>query len=89
MTDSHVGYGEVYLVEDGDDLEVVLHRQVEVGEGLRLDALARVHDQQRPLAGRYGARDLVGEVDVARGVYQVQGPLAVAPLVAGRARPGL
>src|SRR5215211_5741298 len=77
----YVGYGEVYLVEDGDDLQVVLHRQVQIGERLRLDALARVHDQERTLAGGYGARDLVGEVHVARGVYEVERPLAVASVV--------
>ena len=77
----NVGYGEVYLVEDGDDLQVVLHRQVEVGERLGLYALARVHDEERSLAGCYGPRDLVGEVDVARGVDQVQVPLAVVPVV--------
>ncbi len=77
----YVRDGEVYLVEDGDDLEVVLHGEVEVGEGLGLDALARVDDEQRPLAGGDGARDLVGEVDVAGGVYEVQVPRAVVPLV--------
>ena len=81
VTAGDVRYGEVYLVEDGDDLEVVLHREVEVGEGLGLDALAGVDDEQRSLAGGDGARDLVGEVDVSRGVYKVQVPLAVAPLV--------
>ena len=41
-------------------------RQVEVGERLRLDALRGVDDQDRALAGGQRARDLVGEVDVAR-----------------------
>ena len=40
----HIGHGEVDLVQDRDDLEVLLHGQVEVGEGLRLDPLARVHN---------------------------------------------
>jgi hypothetical protein len=48
VTAGHVGYGEVYLVEDGDDLEVVLHRQVQVRERLGLDALARVDDEEAP-----------------------------------------
>jgi hypothetical protein len=63
--------GEVDLVDDRDDLEVVLDREVGVGERLRLDALRRVDDQQRPFAGRQRA-DLAGEVDVARRVDQVE-----------------
>jgi hypothetical protein len=77
----HVGDGEVDLVEDRDDLQVVLHRQVQVGERLGLDALARVHDEECPLASRDCARDLVGEVHVPRGVDEVQRPLAVVATI--------
>ena len=48
------------------------HREVGVGERLRLDALAGVHDQHRALARGQRARDLVAEVHVAGGVDQVQ-----------------
>src|SRR5215212_7497359 len=68
----NIGYGEVYLIEHGDDLEVMLHRQIEVRECLSLYALARIDDQECAFTGRYGARDLVGEVDVARCIYQAQ-----------------
>ena len=61
-----VGGRQVDLVDHRDDLEVVLDRQVGVGERLRLDALRGVDHQQRPLARGQAARDLVGEVDVAR-----------------------
>ena len=57
---------QVDLVDRGDHLEVVLEGEVEVGERLGLDALARVDQQHRALAGRDRARDLVGEVHVAR-----------------------
>ena len=40
---------QVDLVDDRDDLEVVLDREVGVGQRLRLDALRRVHQQQRAL----------------------------------------
>jgi len=63
---------QVDLVEHRDDLEVVLEGQVEVGEGLRLDALGGVHEQDRALAGGEAAGDLVGEVDVAGGVDEVE-----------------
>ena len=63
---------QVDLVDDGDDLEVVLEREVRVGECLRLDALRRVDDEQRALARLQRARDLVGEVHVARRVDEVE-----------------
>ena len=64
--------GQIDLVDDGDDLEVVLDRQIGVGQRLRLDALRGVDDEQRPFRRGQRARDLVGEVDVARRVDQVQ-----------------
>ena len=77
-----IGRRQVDLVEHRDDLEVVVERQVDVGQGLRLDALGGVDHQDRPLAGGEAARHLVREVDVARGVDQVQDVvLAVAGAV--------
>ena len=43
-----------------------------VRDGLGLDALGRVDDEDSALAGLERARDLVGEVDVTRRVDQVQ-----------------
>ena len=36
---------QVHLVDDRDDLEVLLHRKQDVGDGLRLDALNRIHHE--------------------------------------------
>ena len=74
---------QVDLVHDGDDLEVVLDREVGVRERLRLDPLRRVDDEQRAFARLQRARDLVGEVDVPRRVDQVQ----LVALPRARARP--
>ena len=63
---------QVDLVDDGDDGEVHLHRQVHVGDGLGLDALRGIHDEQRPFAGAQAARHLVGEIHVAGRIDQVQ-----------------
>ena len=49
--------------------------QIEVGQGLGLDPLAGIDEQQRAFAGSQGAGDFVGEVDMPRGVDQVQGCL--------------
>ena len=67
-----IGVRQVDLVDDGDDRQIVLEREVDVGHRLRLDALGRVDDQERALAGGQAAADLVGEVDVAGSVDQVQ-----------------
>ena len=67
-----LGARQVDLVEDRDQLEAGLDRGVGVGDGLRLDPLGGVDDEQRALAGGERARDLVGEVDVAGRVDQMQ-----------------
>ena len=74
--------GQVDLVEHRHDLVAGVERMIDVGERLRLDALARVDDQERALAGGERARHLIGEVDVAGRVHQVEDVgLAVLGLV--------
>ena len=63
---------QVDLVDDGQQLEVVLDREVRVRNRLRLDALGRVDDEHRALTCLERARDLVGEVDVPGRVDQVE-----------------
>ena len=65
-------HGQVDLVDDGDDGQVVLQGNVDVGQGLGLNALAGIHHQQHPLAGAQAPRDLVAEVHVAGSIDEVQ-----------------
>ena len=51
---------------------MIVERLVYVGERLRLDALRRIDHQQCALACRERSRHLVGEVDVARCVDEIQ-----------------
>ena len=67
-----LGGGQVDLVEDRDDLVLGVQRLVDVGQRLGFDALRGVDHQQRAFAGGEAAADLVGEIDVARGVHQVE-----------------
>ena len=67
-----IGAGQVDLVDDRDDRQLLLHGEVDVGERLRLDALRGVDDEDRALAGRERSAHLVREVDVARRVDQVE-----------------
>src|SRR5690606_9168129 len=66
------GGRQVDLVEHRDDLQVVLHGQVQVRQGLRLDALGRIDQQDGSLARGERPADLVGEVDVPWRVDHVQ-----------------
>jgi hypothetical protein len=83
-----VGRGKVDLVEDRNDLQVVVQRQVQIGEGLGFDSLRSVNEQDRPLARRKRARDLVGEIDVAGSVDHVERkrPVGRGPRHADRLR---
>ena len=87
-TTSGSALGRSILLMTGDDLEVVLDGQVDVGQRLGLDALGGVDHQQRAFAGGQRARDLVGEVDVAGRVDQVElVHLAVWPPYSACGRP--
>ena len=72
-----VGRRQVDLVEDRDEREVLAQREVDVGERLGLDALRGVDDEDRALAGLQAVADLVGEVDVAGRVDEVE-PVGLA-----------
>ena len=67
-----IGARQVDLVDDGDDLQIVLKRHIDVGERLRLDALRRIDNEQRALARCETPRHLIGEIDVPRRVDEVQ-----------------
>ncbi len=66
------GGGQVDLVQNRHDFVAGIQRLIDVGQGLRLDALAGVDDQQRAFNRAHRAGDFVGKVDVAGGVDQVQ-----------------
>ena len=51
---------------------IVVDGLIDVGQGLGLHALTGVHHQERALARGQTAADLIGEVDVAGGVDQVE-----------------
>ena len=72
------GNRQVYLIYDRDDGQIVLQGEVDVCEGLGLNALGGVHNQQRAFAGSQGAGDLVAEVHVTGRVDEVELVVAVA-----------
>ena len=66
------GRGQIDLVDDRDDLQVVMQREVGIRKSLRLHALGSVHHQQRAFAGLQAAGNFVGKIDVAGSVDEVQ-----------------
>ena len=74
MSLDSVGLGllQVDLVDDGNDDQVLVERQVGVSQGLGFDALDGVDHQEHPLACGQAAGDLVGEIDVPWCVDEVE-----------------
>ena len=64
--------GKVDLVDGRNNIQIGVHGERRVGNGLRLDALRGVHDEHRTLASCQRTRDLVGEVHVARRIDQIE-----------------
>ncbi len=67
-----IGGRQVDFIHDRNDFQVVLNGQIQIGNGLCLNALRRIHDQQGAFTGRNAARHFVAEVDVSWSVNQVQ-----------------
>ena len=68
----HLRAFHIDFVQDGDDFQPVVDGQVEVGNGLGLNALRGIHHQQGALAGSDGARHLIRKIHVSGSVDEVQ-----------------
>ena len=75
--DVEVDVRKVDLIDDGYDLEALLHGEICVRERLGLDPLRRVDEQHCAFACRERAAHLVREVNVTRRVDQIQ--LVISP----------
>ena len=62
----------VYLVEYGNNLQVVLYSHIEIGDGLSLHSLCGVYYKQRTFTCGNASRHLVGEVYVSRSINKIQ-----------------
>ena len=67
-----IGGRQIDLVQHRHDLVIGVQRQIDIGQRLRLDTLAGIDQQQRALAGRQRTADLIGEINMARRIDQVQ-----------------
>ena len=77
-----LGRGQIDLVNYRDNFQIMVQREIGIGEGLGFHALRRVDHEQRALAGLQAARNFVGKVHVAGGIDQIELiPVAVVGLV--------
>ena len=83
------GDRQVDLVDHRNHHQIAVDRRVGVGDGLRLDALEGVDEQQGPFARRQAPRDLVVEIDVPRRVDQVDFVVLALERVINGDGPGL
>ncbi len=67
-----LGTRQVDLVDDRHNIQIVIQRQIDIGQRLRLNALRRIHDKQRTLARSQTARYLIIEIDMPRRVDQIE-----------------
>ncbi len=69
-----LGFGrrQVDLVQHRHDLVPGLDRLIDIGQRLRLDPLAGIDDEERAFAGGERPAHLIGEIDMARRVHQVE-----------------
>ena len=68
----HHGRIHVDLVQNRNDGQVMLNRQVKVRDGLGLDTLRGIDHQKGPFAGSDGTGYFVGKIDMAGGIDQVE-----------------
>ena len=73
---------QIHLVDDGNNFQVVIEGQIHVSQGLGLNALSSIDDQQCAFAGRQRPGNLVVKIHVTRGIDKIQHVfLAVLSLV--------
>ena len=55
----HIRVRQIDFVDHRNDGQILFHRQMHIGDGLRLDALRGIDNQQCPFARAEAARDLI------------------------------
>ena len=63
--------GQIDFIDDRNDLQIVFHGQVEIGQGLGFDPLAGINQQQGSLAGSQGTRYFIGKIHMPGCVDEV------------------
>ena len=67
-----IGSREIYLVENRKYFEISIKGKVHVGKSLGFDPLGRINHQQTPFTGGKRAGNLIGKVNMAGGIDQIE-----------------
>ncbi len=73
------GTGQINLVDDGDDIQIMLHGQINIGQGLCLNPLCGIHHEDGSLTGSEASGNLIGKVHMPGCINQVQNILLPGP----------
>ena len=67
-----LGRRQIDFIDHRNDFEIVMQRQIRVGERLRLHALRCIDHQQRAFARLQTARNFIRKIDVPRRIDQIE-----------------
>ena len=67
-----VGRRQINFVEYRYNLQVIFECQIQIRNGLRLNTLCSIYDKQRTLTSCNGSRNLIGKINVTRGVDEIK-----------------
>ncbi len=63
---------QIDFVDDRDDRQILLRREMDIRDGLGFDTLRGIDNQDRAFASAQAARDFISEIDVAGSIDQIQ-----------------
>ena len=67
-----LGGWKVDLIDDRNNFQIMVQREIRIRQRLRFHALRGIHHQQRAFAGLQAARDFVRKIDMARRIDEIQ-----------------
>ena len=70
FVDVHVG--NVDLIDHRQNFQIIINGQIIIGNGLRLDPLGDIDQQQGPLASAQGLFNFIRKIHVARSINKIK-----------------
>ena len=64
--------GQINFIDHRNNLEILFHREMDIGDGLRLHTLCSIDNQQGAFTGAETARNLIGEIHMPGSVDEIQ-----------------
>ena len=63
---------QIHLIDNRENVQIVIQRQIDVGKSLCLHTLSRIHHKDRPVAGRKTSGHFIIKVHMSRCVDQIE-----------------